>query len=170
MQKKVLVVYASKYGATKEIAEKISEILQQSGCLVDIFPTNRVNSLETYAAVILGSAVYIGQWQKPAVKFLQANESVLKQKPVWLFSSGPTGKGDPVELLKGWSLPENIKAVVERIHPRGVAVFHGYIDPEKINFLEKQIVKGVKAEMGDFREWDSIVNWAKAIAEAISVE
>jgi menaquinone-dependent protoporphyrinogen oxidase len=134
---------------------------------VDVLPVDRLKEISPYGAVILGSAVYVGQWQKGAVKFLQANEKSLAERPVWLFSSGPTGKGDPAELLKGWTLPDAIKPVVDHIQPRGTAVFHGAIDPEKINFIEKQLVKGVKAEVGDFREWDSITSWAAAIANTI---
>jgi len=57
--------------------------------------------LPSYKAVILGSAVYIGRWRKEAAKFLEANEKVLAGQMVWLFSSGPTGEGDTVELLQG---------------------------------------------------------------------
>ena len=41
MNKNILVAYASKYGATKEIAEKIGEVLLQSGKQVDVFPLER---------------------------------------------------------------------------------------------------------------------------------
>ncbi len=164
MDKNILVTYASKYGATKEIAEKIGTVLRQSGLQVEIIPVGDIRDINQYDAVVLGSAVYVGQWQKKAVKFLQANEKILTSRPVWVFSSGPTGKGDPVELLQGWRLPDSLKPVIDRIQPRDIAVFHGSIDPEKINFLEKQMVKGVKALTGDFRDWDAITRWATTIA------
>jgi menaquinone-dependent protoporphyrinogen IX oxidase len=34
----VLVAYASKYGATKEIAEKIGQALRQAGVRADVLP------------------------------------------------------------------------------------------------------------------------------------
>jgi hypothetical protein len=43
------------------------------------------------------------------------NAEVLAGMPVWLFSSEPTGEGDPLELLQGWKLPEELLPVVERI-------------------------------------------------------
>ena len=95
MDDQVLVAYATKYGATKEIAEEIGNVLRQAGLLTDVLPVNKVRDLNPYRAVILGSAVYIGRWRKEAAKFLQAHEQALAERQVWLFSSGPTGEGAP---------------------------------------------------------------------------
>ncbi len=168
MEKKVLVTYASKYGATKEMAEKIGNVLRQASLQVDVSPANAVRDLSPYQAVILGSAIYIGKWQKDAVTFLQANEKSLADRPVWLFSSGPTGNGDPVELVEGERLPAALKPTVDRIQPRDVTVFHGNMNPDKMNFIEKWAIKNiVKKPMGDYRDWGSIAAWAAKVAEAL---
>jgi menaquinone-dependent protoporphyrinogen oxidase len=167
MDKQVLVAYATKYGATEEIAEKIGEVLRQAGLQVDVLPADRVGDLRAYKAVVLGSAVYIGQWRKEAVKFLKTNEAVLAEKPVWLFSSGPSGEGDPVELMQGWQLPGKLQPVADRIRPRDVAVFHGSVDVNKLSFLEKWVVKNVKTPIGDYRDWEAITAWATAIAKEL---
>jgi len=118
--------------------------------------------------VILGSALYVGKWQKEAEGFLKANEKTLAARPVWLFSSGPTGEGNPVELVEGKRLPAALQPVADRIRPRDIAVFHGYINPDKLNFVEKWAIKSiVKKPMGDFRDWDSIINWTGTIADAL---
>ena len=41
MDEKVLVTYASKYGATAEIAKKIGETLRQAGLQTDILPVKQ---------------------------------------------------------------------------------------------------------------------------------
>ena len=102
MNAKILVAYASKYGSTKEIAEKIGQVLTDAGFAVDVLPADKVADVAPYQAVVLGSAVYSGNWRKAAANFLKANEKALAGRPLWLFSSGPTGKGDPVDLVKGW--------------------------------------------------------------------
>jgi len=168
MNTQVLVVYATKYGATAEIAEKIGQVLRQAGLRTDVLPTERVSDLTPYKAVVLGSAVYIGKWRKEAVKFLQANEKMLAERHVWLFSSGPTGEGEPVELTKGWRFPKALQPIADRIQPRDIAVFHGELDTETLNLAEKLIVKGVKAPVGDFRDWDAITSWATAIADVLN--
>ena len=168
MDRNILVTYASKYGATEEIAEKIGEVLRQAGLQADVLPVDGIRDLNPYKAVILGSAVYIGKWHKEAAEFLQTNEKILADRPVWLFSSGPTGEGDPVELLEGVRLPAALQPVADCIQPRDIAVFHGYINPDKINFIEKWAIKNlVKKPFGDFRDWDAIVTWTTTIADAL---
>ncbi len=167
MDNKVLVVYASKYGATAEIAEKIGEILRQADLQVDVLPVKKVKDVKGYRAIVMGIGVYIGQWRKEAVKFLKAKEELLTKQPVWIFSSGPTGKGDPLELTKGWKFPEKLKPIIERIKPRDVSIFHGAIDTKKLTFIEKFLISMVKAEVGDFRDWNAINSWANTIANEL---
>ncbi len=164
MDKQVLVAYATKYGATAEIAEKIGQVLRQAGLRADVLPADGVSDLSAYKAVVLGSAVYIGQWRKEAVKFLKANEAMLVERSVWLFSSGPTGEGDPVELTQGWQFPGKLQPIADRIGPRDIAVFHGAVDVKRLNFIEKWMLNNVKAPVGDFRDWEAITSWAAAIA------
>jgi menaquinone-dependent protoporphyrinogen oxidase len=166
VSEKVLVAYATKYGSTAEIAERIEETLIQAGLQVDVLPVKNVKDLEPYGAVVLGSAAYMFRWRSEAVSFLKKRKSLLSEMPVWLFSSGPLGKGDPVELLKGKRYPESLQPVIEAIQPEDVAEFHGVIDIKKLNFFEKIIFKKTEFQ-GDFRDWDMITSWAKAIADSL---
>jgi menaquinone-dependent protoporphyrinogen oxidase len=170
MGAKLLVAYATKHGATEEIAEKIGEVIREAGAQVDVLPAGRVDDLTPYNAVVLGSAVYAGQWRKEAAIFLKNNEAALTERPVWLFSSGPTGKGDPVELMDGWRFPEAQQPVADRIGPRDIAFFGGELDMEKLNLGERLLVKGIKAPVGDFRDWDAIHTWAAKVAKILLEE
>lgn len=170
MDNRILVAYATKYGATAEIAEKIGEVLVQAGFPLDVLPVHQVGSLNSYRAVILGSAVYIGRWRREAARFLKANERILAERLVWLFSSGPTGEGDPVKLTEGWIFPKALQPVADRIQPRGIVVFNGSINLNKLKPLEKWMLSKVKAPLGDSRDWDAITSWAKAIAEQLRNE
>ena len=92
---RVLVAYGTKHGATAEIAEAIGKALIAAGLGVDVRRARRVRSLAPYQAVVLGSAVYAGRWRRDAMRLLRRAE--LRERAVWLFSSGPVGedKGDP---------------------------------------------------------------------------
>jgi menaquinone-dependent protoporphyrinogen oxidase len=165
---RILVAFASKHHSTAEIAETIGEALREAGdLLVDVRSVETVRDITGYDAVILGSAVYAGQWQGDAAAFLRRHEHELAQRPTWLFSSGPTGEGDPETLLKGWKLPEALLPIAEHIKPRDVTVFHGDLESDRLSMLERLIVKGVKAPLGDFRDWKVIRAWASGVAEAI---
>ncbi len=167
MDKKVLIAYASKHGSTAEIAEKIGEALKREGIQANVMPVQKVKFPADYDAIVIGSAVYIGQWRSEVSEFLKMNERTLSNKPVWLFSSGPTGKGEAGELLQGWRHPFRLQALIERIKPRDTAVFHGAIDMQKLGFLDRWMIKRVKSPAGDFRDWDVINKWAKDIADAV---
>jgi menaquinone-dependent protoporphyrinogen oxidase len=167
MAGKVLVAYSSKYGSTQEIAEKVGDVLKKGGISVDILPLKKVKKLEDYRAAIIGSAVYIGQWYKPTTKFLKKNQSALGAMPVWLFSAGPPGKGDPVDLLRGWKYPLALKSIIDNIKPRDIAVFHGTLIEEKMGRMEKWIIKRVGGEYGDFRDWEMITAWAEKAAKEL---
>jgi menaquinone-dependent protoporphyrinogen oxidase len=167
MDNKILVAYATKYGATEGIARRIGQRLEESGFEVDLLPAGEINDLEQYPVVVLGSAVYAGQWLKEAAGFLTQNEAVLSQKRVWFFSSGPTGEGDPVEAMKGWTFPENLRASADRVAPEDIAFLMGEINMDKLKLPEKLIIKALKAPTGDYRDWDAIDEWASSIVKRI---
>jgi menaquinone-dependent protoporphyrinogen oxidase len=165
---RILVAYASKYHATAEIAEEIGKTLRQTqGLEVIVRDVSTVTDVTVYDAVVLGSAVYIGQWQESAAEFLKTHEKELARRPVWLFSSGPTGEDDPKVTLKGWEFPEALLPVADRIAPREKIVFHGKLDTQHLHFGERLIIKAVHAPLGDFRNWDAIRIWANEIAQAL---
>jgi len=170
MDDRILVAYATKHGATGEIAEKIGQVLRQSGMSVDVLPVRDVGDVAAYKAVVLGSALYIGRWLRDAAKFLEANEKALAERQVWVFSSGPTEEGDPVELLDGQRIPKALQPIADRIRPRDVTVFHGYNNVDKMSGLEKWMIKRVEAPMGDFRDWEAISSWAAGIASEVQQE
>ena len=164
MNAQVLVAYASKHGSTKEIAETIGRVLTEAGFAVEVLAADRVADVNAYQAVVLGSAVYIGSWRKAAARFLKDNEKALAERPLWLFSSGPTGKGDPVELAKGWRFPNSLQPVADRIRPVESVLFQGAVDSNKLGFFARWAIKNVKAPSGDFRDWNAISAWAGKIA------
>jgi menaquinone-dependent protoporphyrinogen oxidase len=170
MESQILVAYATKHGATAEIAEKIGQVLRQAGLGADVIPAHRVSGPDSYKAVVLGSAVYIDEWRREAAGFLKSNEKFLAGMPVWLFSSGPTGYGDPVALVKGWRFPKALQTIADRIRPRDITLFHGSLDVNKISLIERLMVKTVDAPFGDFRDWVAITSWATGIAEVLKNE
>jgi menaquinone-dependent protoporphyrinogen oxidase len=160
---KLLVAYASKYGSTAEIAEVIGKELRKRAYEVEVKPVDQVDHPESYDGFVIGSGVYAGSWMKSAVKFLRTNQELLASRPVWLFSSGPTGQGDPNELMDGWTFPDNLEEERHAIKPKDVILFHGNLDLDKLNFAEKMIVKSVRATVGDFRDWLVVRGWARRI-------
>ena len=168
METRVLVAYATKYGATAGIAKKIGQVLQEAGLAVDVKRADQAGDPAGYQAVVLGSAVYIGKWRKEAAEYLRENEKVLAQRPVWIFNSGPLGEGNAAEQAGDMGFPKGLRLIADRINVRDIAVFFGAVDLEKLNPLERWMFKNVKSPIGDFRNWDAIAAWASGIAAALT--
>jgi menaquinone-dependent protoporphyrinogen oxidase len=160
----ILVAYASKYGATRGIAERITRTLQRLGLEASFQPIDSVTDLEAYSAVVLGSAIYYGSWLKEASEFVRRNRALLATRPVWLFSSGPLG----AEVKDAEPQPKEIAEFQAAIKPRDHRIFFGALDHDKLSFMERMVVKGVRAPEGDYRDWNEIEAWAAGIALALA--
>ncbi len=165
---KLLVAYASKHGSTAEIATYIGQTIQERHITVDVMRVGLVNNLADYDAVVIGSATYSQQWMAEAAQFLKMRVDILSQKPVWLFSSGPTGDGEATALLGGFTAPDNLKPTIDRIAPQDIVVFHGKLDLTQLTLAELMIVKGYGGPLGDYRRWETIRQWADRIADTVS--
>src|SRR4051812_18608293 len=91
---RLLVAYASKHGATAEIAAAVADELRRD-FVVDLVQAGEVTDLSPYAGVVLGSAVYMKRWQPSARHLLRRLQHDLGERPLWIFSSGPVGDAEP---------------------------------------------------------------------------
>jgi menaquinone-dependent protoporphyrinogen oxidase len=126
----VLVVYASKHGATQGIAEAIADELRARGLSAKAVAAGAETDLDAMDAVVLGSAIYAGHWRDEAVDFARSHKDVLAALPVWLFSSGPLG--DDVEDEE--KQPKQLEELVRDLQPNEHKVFFGALDPSKLGF------------------------------------
>jgi menaquinone-dependent protoporphyrinogen oxidase len=157
---KVLVAVASKHGSTREIADVIAEELRHDDIDAEVEDVSAETRLRGYDAVILGSAVYMGNWLPEARNFVEHHQAALSKLPVWLFSSGPLGTDDP----QPHDDPNKIIAPMGKILARSHKVFVGKLDPSELGFGERFAAKLVHAPYGDFRDWDEVRKWALEIA------
>ena len=160
---RVLVTVGSKHGATVEIARQVRDALANRGVDAELESPDAVRSLDGFDAVVLGSAIYAGQWRPDAKAFVARFGDQLSAMPVWAFSSGPLGdppvpQGDP----------EGAAEIIDATGARGHRVFAGKLDRSKLNLVERSMVKAVKAPYGDYRDWDAIRSWADGIGEALA--
>ena len=160
---KVLVSAASKHGSTDDVARAIAEILRESGHSAVVAAPETLTSLNGFDAAVVGSAVYYGKWLDTATTFVDRHLEWFDGRPVWLFSVGPLG--DPP---KPEAEPVEIPALVAKTLAREHRLFTGRLDRSRLSLGEKIIVKGVRAAEGDFRHWDEIRAWARAIGEALA--
>ena len=171
----ILVVYASKHGATQGIAERIAAKLGEAGQEAEARPVEAVDHLIGYDAFVVGSAVYAAHWQKEASAFVRRNRAVLASRPVWLFSSGPLGTEAADAQGRDLTVAAEPKEIAEfegAIRPKGHRVFFGALDPGTLGFSERAIRKLPAARTmlpeGDFRDWAEIDAWTSGIAHQLA--
>jgi menaquinone-dependent protoporphyrinogen oxidase len=159
---KVLVSAASKYGATSEIAQAVAEVLAAKGLDVAVVPPEKAGAVEEFDAVVLGSAVYMGQWMKPARELAERGAAALAARPVWLFSSGPVG--DPAKPADN---PVDVTKILQATKARDHRIFTGRLVKKHLSFPDRAIASALHAQEGDFRNWADITDWAAGIADTL---
>lgn len=159
---RVLVAAASKHGGTWEMAEAIHDQLAAAGFAVTLLDADQVRVIDDVDAVVLGSGVYAGRWLAPARDVVDRLGPQLRQRPVWLFSSGPLG--DPPLPRDD---PADAAPMSEASGARDHRTFGGRLDRSRLGFAERAVVRALRAPEGDDRDWDEIAAWADGIARAL---
>ena len=160
---RILIITASKHEATTGIGDAIALQLRRAGHRVAHVEPGIVSSIRDEDAVILGSAVYTGHWQRAAVAFAERFATDLRERPVWLFSSGPLG--DPPKPTED---PVDVAHVAEITGAREHRLFAGRLDRSRLGMGERLIVAAVRAPDGDQRPWADIEAWADGIAAELA--
>ena len=170
-RRRVLVAVASRHGATRDIARAIGDRLEAGsagracGLTAVVLPVEQHPDPASYDAVVLGSAVYAGRWLEPAREYATRYASALRERPVWLFSSGPIGAPPfpPDE-------PHDAGPMRQVTGARAHRVFPGRLDKQLLSFGERAMVTAMRAPVGDFREWSAVSAWADAVAAQLATE
>ncbi|MFI5282781.1 MAG: flavodoxin domain-containing protein [Candidatus Dormibacterales bacterium] len=160
---KVLVAYATKYGSTQGVAERIAATLTADGQDVDIAMIGAPGDLAPYDAFVIGSGIFGFHWMKPAARFLRERREILTRRPVWLFSVGPLGPKQ-AHPLKPRDYNENSEAV----DARGHAIFYGAMNVLRLKGADRLMGAMFKSMQGDFRDWEAIESWAHSIARELA--
>lgn len=156
---RILMTVSSRRGATREIGAAVAGVLRAAGHDVDEVDPEDVVSVDGYGAVVLGSSVYAGRLGAGLRDLVDRQAGQLANRPVWLFWSGPVGNPlDPVDE------PGDVAMMAARTGARGVRVFGGRLERHTLNLAERALVGLIKADEGDFRDFDDIRAWAADIA------
>jgi menaquinone-dependent protoporphyrinogen oxidase len=165
MSDPVLVSYATRYGSTQEVAERVGETLRAGGLPVDVQPARQVRSLEGCRAVVLCAPLYIGRWQKDARRFLERHQEALTGLPLAVLTLGPTREGEWDEVR---AQMDKELAKVPALKPVATALFGGKYDPAKLRFPDNLLTIPPASPLhqmpaNDLRDWEAIDEWANGL-------
>ena len=157
---KTLILYATKYGATHEIAKRIEEKIDNA--VICDLKQNDIPALTEFDCIIIGSSLYAGMIRKEAKMFLAKSTDALKGKKVGLFLSGmdvdPEKEKTYFETNFSAELLQSAKA---KTFPGGI------YDPKKAGFAERLIYKlaAKQSAYSDKIDNDKITQFAAAMKE-----
>jgi len=134
---KTLILYASKYGATKEIAQRISQKI--GNAVVCDLKNDSIPPLADFDCIIIGSSVYAGSIRKEAKAFAAQNAAGLGEKICGLFLSGFAEDN-------GYFTTNFSQNLLDRIRAKGF--LGGIFDPKKAGAIERFIIKIVMKQSG----------------------
>jgi menaquinone-dependent protoporphyrinogen oxidase len=192
---RVLLVYATRHGSTREVADAVAEALRAAGCEVDQRAAGDAPGPAGYDALVIGGPMIMG-WHRQAMRYLKAHRAELQSVPTALFitaaSLTDTGETevDGVPILKdprvakaprtsgklryreSYALPSHYLGDVLKkatpLRPKSVAFFGGCLDLTTMNIFEKLFVLlAVGATPGDGRHWELIRSWGAGLAEEL---
>ena len=165
----VLVTYASRFGSTREIAERIGRVLTAAGLDAEVRTADEVDRVDAYRAFVVGSTVEGGHWLKGASAFLDRYAVDLGSHPLWLFSSGPVGDRAASAPQQD---PKEVAAARRSLRPLDCRVFAGAFDRATSDFSEMGLVERTVVRKflpdGDWRDWPAIDAWAAGIARELA--
>ncbi|HDQ05535.1 MAG TPA: hypothetical protein ENN36_02285 [Candidatus Bathyarchaeota archaeon] len=181
---KALILYGTRYGATKETSEEIANILRKENFDVKVVNTKeeKVKDISDYDLVAVGSGVACNRWVNEAEDFLKKFRKELEHKKLALFVSSvepiAEREGNTEEVAKTRKAALEDKVSKYGLKPISMGFFGGIIDFNRMGFLTR---KGMEAAFKlplqkhgfketapgayDLRDWNKIRNWAKELAQ-----
>ena len=149
-----LILFSSKYGATKEVANKISTHFPQAE-VQDIKELGNLD-ITRYDSIIIGSSIYAGVVNKEIKDFISTNQSELKNKTWAVFFCGLNPKTKDEVVKNNFPGGELNSAKV-------ITYLGGLFEAKKANFFEKTLISALTKQKGDvdMRNEEELVEFVK---------
>lgn len=133
------IVYSSKYGFTKHMAQTLSQKLKPNDSVTLISLREESNpDITTFDKVIIGAAIYGGKSGKEVKTFCKQNHDQLITKKIGLFVCGMEESIQGKELEMKRAFPDRLNN-----HATAHAFLGGSFQFEKMNLIERIVVRHV---------------------------
>jgi menaquinone-dependent protoporphyrinogen oxidase len=187
--KRVGVLYATREGHTRKIAERVAAELRVRGLdadVLDVRDLEAATDLGGYAAVVLAASVHRGQHEKEMIRFVKRHRVELERIPAAFLSASLSEVG--VEQLdrppeERAEFAADVLKVLDQFftetgwHPARVKAVAGELAYTRYNFLVRFIMKRIARKAGaatdtsrdhDYTDWAALDRFADELAQEIS--
>ena len=172
---KIVIIYSTTDGHTKEICYRLLEIIEKNNIIVTLIPIEDANKLDLniFDKIVIGASIRYGKHSAKVYDFINKNAQILDEKPNAFFSVNVVArkpdKNQPETnpYLKKFLLQISWK-------PKELAVFAGKIDYQKYNFWDRSMIRIImwitkgptdpKANI-EFTDWSQVNNFGQLISK-----
>lgn len=145
---KTAIIYRSHHGTTEKVALMLSQLIGRENTQVFNLKTDKNIDLSAFDKVIVGGSIHAGNVQKSVKEFCTSHMDSLLEKPLGLFLSSMEEKQAQEQFDRAY--PELL-----RTHARSCKLTGGEFNFDKMNFLEKAIIRkigGIKESVSKIDE------------------
>lgn len=174
MAKDILIAYSTTDGHTRNICQRIAEIVRRQGHTAELVEIGRQphRAMEDYDTIVVGASIRYGHHSPAVHEFIVRHAQLLSQKANAFFSVNAVAR--KANKRQADTNPY-VRKFLRRIpwQPQQVEVFGGKIDYPRYGTLDRAIIRFIMrmtggptdpASVTDFTDWDQVEAFARRIA------
>lgn len=179
---RILIVYGTTEGHTRELSEFIANCLGRDGQEVivkDAGGKDQVPDPHLYDLVFLAASLHVGRYQAPLIKFARTHHEVLNEKPAAFISVSLSAAGENPDDWEG--LDQCVTRFLNETMWKPSALYHaaGAIRYSQYDFFKRLAIKFIAARRGqhtvtsrdyDLTDYDAlrtfVLDFAKSVTRA----
>ena len=171
---RILIIYSTTDGHTREICNRLREIIEQQAHQVTLVPVGEVADadLERHDRIVVGASIRYGKHRPAVVEFIERNAEVLNRRASAFFSVNVVAR-KPAK-----NQPHTnpyVRKLLQKVswRPTQVAVFAGKIDYPRYGVLDRMVIRGIMWLTGgptdpkavvEFTDWRKVEEFGSVIA------
>lgn len=157
--RQVLIAYATRLGAARDIAEALASELRGHGDVVRLECIQDAPGIDGAELVIFGSGINAGHYYPEAVAWLSANESELKATNVAVFNTCLNAANpEKIDEAEGYNA-----ATVATLGAVRSATFAGRYEKAKVGWWARLWLKVLRKQEQDHVDRDAARCWVQAL-------
>jgi menaquinone-dependent protoporphyrinogen oxidase len=173
---KTLILFASKHGQTKLIAERIAAVLERDGVAVDLREAGDDSAepgVAGYDAAIVGASIHAGHHQRAVVEWAQRHRTELAALPAAFFSVCLTAADDTAESRAATARYRDEFAAATGWTPQRAVTFAGALQYREYDFATRLVMRLLMRRGGhptdasrdyDYTDWAAVERFAHEFA------
>lgn len=166
---KILVCYHSNDGQTAKIAGRITAVLTEKGCSVDVATAESNPSPDDYDGVVCGDSIHAGRHSRSLRRWVARHHDELDDLPTALFQVSLTSsKDDDESVAEAHRLIQRLLDTTG-LEPDLVGLFAGALVYTRYGWLRRTMMSRMaRSEGGDsdssrdyeYTDWDAVEHFA----------